>query len=122
MIFFFFIFHFIFGGQIFFSVTASTGFVGTRIPSHPIAQRLLEMVNDDKINGMEWNGRRCTKLSNRIYLFFFLPQSQLPIAAPSANRFGHVSPTRAIHVMEDLGEFDIGIIDGGDEFADCTCR
>ena len=27
----------------------------------------------------------------------------LPIAAPSANRFGHVSPTSAAHVMSDLG-------------------
>ncbi|MFT4111787.1 L-threonylcarbamoyladenylate synthase [Silvibacterium sp.] len=27
---------------------------------------------------------------------------QLPIAAPSANRFGHTSPTTAAHVLEDL--------------------
>lgn len=38
---------------------------------------------------------------------------RLPIAAPSANRFGHVSPTTAEHVMEDLGNtpFPILIID-----------
>jgi len=30
--------------------------------------------------------------------------SKLPIAAPSANRFGHVSPTSAEHVMSDLGQ------------------
>ena len=36
------------------------------------------------------------------------------IAAPSANRFGHVSPTRAAHVEEDLGERVAMILDGGD--------
>lgn len=32
-----------------------------------------------------------------------LAAAGLPIAAPSANRFGHVSPTSADHVMQDLG-------------------
>ena len=32
-----------------------------------------------------------------------LEAAGLPIAAPSANRFGHVSPTSADHVMQDLG-------------------
>ena len=36
------------------------------------------------------------------------------IAAPSANRFGHVSPTRAAHVADDLGELVSMILDGGD--------
>lgn len=31
-----------------------------------------------------------------------LAAAKLPIAAPSANRFGHVSPTSAAHVMADL--------------------
>ncbi len=36
-----------------------------------------------------------------------------PIAAPSANRFGHVSPTSAEHVLADLdGAIDL-ILDGG---------
>ncbi|KAJ6240551.1 hypothetical protein M0813_24078 [Anaeramoeba flamelloides] len=39
--------------------------------------------------------------------------SQLPIAAPSANRFGHISPTTAGHVYEDLGKCPILILDGG---------
>ncbi|APJ05019.1 threonylcarbamoyl-AMP synthase [Silvanigrella aquatica] len=34
-----------------------------------------------------------------------LKQSQLPLAAPSANRFGHVSPTKAQHVLDDLGDY-----------------
>lgn len=54
-------------------VTASTGFVGVRCPSHPVAQRLLRA-------------------------------AKVPVAAPSANRFGHVSPTSSGHVMDDLGE------------------
>ncbi len=36
-----------------------------------------------------------------------------PIAAPSANVFGHTSPTSAAHVMEDLGEAVDLILDGG---------
>ncbi|MGC9396969.1 MAG: L-threonylcarbamoyladenylate synthase [Anaerolineae bacterium] len=36
-----------------------------------------------------------------------------PIAAPSANRFGHLSPTQATHVLDDLdGRIDV-ILDGG---------
>ncbi len=35
------------------------------------------------------------------------------IAAPSANRFGRISPTRAEHVAEDLGERVPLILDGG---------
>lgn len=37
----------------------------------------------------------------------------VPIAAPSANRSGHVSPTRAAHVAADLGERVSMILDGG---------
>lgn len=36
-----------------------------------------------------------------------------PIAAPSANRSGAVSPTRAEHVAEDLGDAVALILDGG---------
>jgi len=35
------------------------------------------------------------------------------IAAPSANRFGHVSPTTAAHVAADLGSAPAMILDGG---------
>jgi L-threonylcarbamoyladenylate synthase len=35
------------------------------------------------------------------------------IAAPSANRFGHVSPTTARHVADDLGDAVDLILDGG---------
>lgn len=40
-----------------------------------------------------------------------LREAGVPIAAPSANRFGHVSPTRARHVFEDLGTHPIGLLD-----------
>lgn len=36
-----------------------------------------------------------------------------PLVAPSANRSGHVSPTRAEHVMDDLSEVIDLVIDGG---------
>jgi L-threonylcarbamoyladenylate synthase len=42
-----------------------------------------------------------------------LRQANVPIAAPSANRFGHVSPTRAEHVAEHLGDRIDYILDGG---------
>jgi L-threonylcarbamoyladenylate synthase len=39
--------------------------------------------------------------------------ADLPIAAPSANRFGHTSPTTAQHVLEDLeGRIDL-VLDSG---------
>lgn len=36
------------------------------------------------------------------------------IAAPSANRYGHVSPTRAEHVREEFGDAIGAVLDGGD--------
>src|SRR5690606_25774926 len=36
-----------------------------------------------------------------------------PVAAPSANRFGRVSPTTAAHVRADLGDDVDVILDGG---------
>jgi L-threonylcarbamoyladenylate synthase len=36
------------------------------------------------------------------------------VAAPSANRFGHTSPTQASHVLSDLGDRIDMLIDGGD--------
>ena len=42
-----------------------------------------------------------------------LTQSKVAVAAPSANLFGHVSPTKAEHVFKDFSESDIDILDGG---------
>jgi L-threonylcarbamoyladenylate synthase len=36
-----------------------------------------------------------------------------PLAAPSANRFGRISPTAAAHVLEELGDRIPLIVDGG---------
>lgn len=63
-------------------LTASTDFVGFRIPSHPIARKLIE-------------------------------ESKVPIAAPSANIFGHVSPTSSLHVFNDFWNQPITLVDGG---------
>jgi L-threonylcarbamoyladenylate synthase len=61
--------------------------VGLRVPAHPIATALLKKFHD--LGG-------------------------LGIAAPSANRFGKVSPTSASHVRADLGSDVPWVIDGGD--------
>ncbi|MBU6488799.1 MAG: threonylcarbamoyl-AMP synthase, partial [Burkholderiales bacterium] len=61
--------------------------VGLRCPSHRVAQRLLEA----------FSARR---------------GGHGGVAAPSANRFGHVSPTTAQHVRDEFGEA-IHVIDGG---------
>jgi len=50
-----------------------------------------------------------------------LAASKLPIAAPSANLFGHVSPTRCAHVLADLGDKDVHVLhgeyDGGNRYS-----
>ena len=42
-----------------------------------------------------------------------LAQLDFPLAAPSANPFGYISPTEAAHVVEQLGEKIPYILDGG---------
>ena len=64
--------------------------IGLRCPSHPAAQAVLRALHD-------------------------APVGQAPvwgIAAPSANRFGRVSPTTAAHVDTELGP-DLLVLDGG---------
>ena len=73
------------------AVTGNQDTVAVRVPSHPIAQELLKQLKTKGVKGL---------------------------VAPSANRFGHVSPTCAVHVLADLGEYlnfhnDL-ILDGGD--------
>lgn len=60
--------------------------VGLRVPSHPVAQDLLRAFHDAGGHG---------------------------IAAPSANRFGRISPTTALHVRDDLGDAVSLVLDGG---------
>lgn len=72
------------------AVTGGQDTVGVRVPSHPVAKALLAaMAKDD-------DGRRL-----------------IGLAAPSANRFGRLSPTSAEHVRAELqGKVDM-ILDGG---------
>ena len=53
------------------------------------------------------------RMPNHPVALALIRQSGVPIAAPSANRFGHVSPTSAQHVLDDLdGRIDV-VLDGG---------
>ena len=66
--------------------------IGLRCPSHPVAQALLT-----RFAALRQGG-------------------QGGLAAPSANKFGQVSPTRAEHVRTEFPEFDtteLLILDGG---------
>jgi L-threonylcarbamoyladenylate synthase len=70
-------------------VTGGQDTVGVRVPNHPVALGLLEAFA--RIGGKG-------------------------VAAPSANRFGHVSPTTANAVEEELGDYlaeSDQILDGG---------
>jgi L-threonylcarbamoyladenylate synthase len=67
------------------AVTGGQATVGIRCPAHPMAQKLLQ---------------EFSRLGSGI------------IAAPSANKFGHVSPTTAQHVRDEFGD-DLMILDGG---------
>jgi L-threonylcarbamoyladenylate synthase len=66
-------------------VTGGQSTVGIRCPSHPVARDLLRE---------------------------FARVGSGAIAAPSANRFGHVSPTTADHVRDEFGAA-VPILDGG---------
>jgi len=70
------------------AVTGGQDTVGLRVPGHPVALELL---------------RR----------FAAAAGEHAGIAAPSANRFGRISPTAAAHVQEELGERISLILDGG---------
>jgi L-threonylcarbamoyladenylate synthase len=63
-------------------ITGRQDSIGLRVPSHPVAQELLQAFGGG-------------------------------VAAPSANRFGLLSPTTAAHVREDLGEDVELVLDGG---------
>lgn len=43
----------------------------------------------------------------------FIAECGVPIAAPSANLFNHVSPTLASHVYADFKDLDLAVIDDG---------
>jgi L-threonylcarbamoyladenylate synthase len=66
-------------------VTGGQETVGLRCPSHPVAQALLAEFANARSGA---------------------------IAAPSANKFGHVSPTTAQHVRDEFGA-GLMVLDGG---------
>ena len=73
------------------AVTGGQETVGVRVPSHPLALALL-----------------------RAYAQAGGGQNGLcGIAAPSANRFGRISPTDAAHVHDELGQAVALVLDGG---------
>jgi L-threonylcarbamoyladenylate synthase len=75
--------------------------VGLRCPAHPVALALLRAAAQAGVPG---------------------------VAAPSANRFGRVSPTRAAHVASEFADLpDLWVLDGGEcevgiesAIVDCT--
>jgi len=64
-------------------VTGGQDSIGIRVPSHPMAQQLLNAFGGG-------------------------------IAAPSANRYGRLSPTKPEHVRDEFGDAVRVILDGGD--------
>jgi L-threonylcarbamoyladenylate synthase len=72
----------------------------------PKGPRLASIVT----SGLDTVALRCP--SHPIFQHI-LEELHLPLAAPSANRFGRISPTRAEDVFEELGEKLDGIVDGG---------
>jgi L-threonylcarbamoyladenylate synthase len=65
-------------------VTGGQNTVGLRVPAHPLARALISELGAD-----------------------------CGVAAPSANKFGRVSPTEARHVFSDLGDEVDFVLDGG---------
>jgi L-threonylcarbamoyladenylate synthase len=81
------------------AAAAGQASIGLRMPSHPVALALLREAARQGVPG---------------------------VAGPSANRFGHVSPTRAAHVEQEFGH-GLWVLDGGEcevgiesAIVDCT--
>lgn len=74
-------------------VTGGQDTVGVRMPGHPVALALLRAFAESKRQSGKTGGG---------------------LAAPSANRFGRISPTTAQHVTDELGDAVPLILDGGD--------
>ncbi len=62
-------------------------------------------------SGLETVGVRCP---DHVLTQSLLQQLSFPLAAPSANPFGYISPTRPEHVNEQLGDQIGYILDGGE--------
>lgn len=53
------------------------------------------------------------RMPNHPIMQTVLQETGVPLAAPSANRFGRISPTCAEHVKDELGNYIECILDGG---------
>lgn len=73
------------------AVTGGQNTIGVRVPAHPLALNLLRAYAEagGGVNGL------------------------CGIAAPSANRFGRISPTTAAHVQAELGDAVRLVLNGG---------
>ena len=67
-------------------------------------------VPSEVTGGQQTIGLRCP---NNALTLALLTQFDGGLAAPSANRFGHISPTTAQHVRDEFGEYAPMILDGG---------
>ncbi|MEM9981677.1 MAG: L-threonylcarbamoyladenylate synthase [Bacteroidota bacterium] len=54
------------------------------------------------------------RIPNHPITLQLLTRLDFPLAAPSANPFGYISPTKPIHVKQQLGDRIAYILDGGD--------
>jgi len=68
------------------------------------------IIPDIVTSGSEWVGLRVPAHSLTLKLLSML---DFPLAAPSANPFGYISPTTAEHVEKQLGHLIPCILDGG---------
>ena len=68
-----------------------------------------KLVPDIVTSGLPTVGIR---MPNHPMALELIRQAQCPIAAPSANKFGRVSPTHALHVTKNLPGVDL-VLDGG---------
>ncbi len=70
----------------------------------------LPTIPDVVTSGLETVGVRCPDHPLALAL---IRAAGLPLAAPSANRFGRISPTTAAHVREQLADAVAVVLDGG---------
>ena len=79
----------------------------------PLTLLLLKkkIIPDLATSGLNTVGIRCP---NHPLTLDLLQQLPFPLAAPSANPFGYVSPTNPRHVNEQLGDKVAYILDGGE--------
>jgi L-threonylcarbamoyladenylate synthase len=69
-----------------------------------------EIIPFSVTSGLDTVGLRVPRHQLTLDLLKMLP---FPLAAPSANPFGYISPTTAQHVADQLGDFIPYILDGG---------